>query len=247
MKLDGAAVVVTGAAAGLGQATCAALEARGAKAAAVDLRFPDEGSAGLRFTADITDAAQVEAAFEGAAGALGRVDAVVHCAGVAGGFRLLDQGRAADPAQFRKIVEVNLLGTFHVARAAALVMARNAETDSGRGVVVLTASVAAFEGQRGQVAYAAAKAGVVGMTLPVARDLAEYGIRCVTIAPGAFATALTTDLPTWLQDKLVSYTAFPRRLGRPDEFASLACAVIENDLLNGEVIRLDGGTRLPAM
>jgi 3-hydroxyacyl-CoA dehydrogenase/3-hydroxy-2-methylbutyryl-CoA dehydrogenase len=247
MKLDGAAVVVTGAAAGLGQATCAALEARGAQVAGVDLRFPEDGSGGLRFTADITDAAQVEAALEGAAGSLGRVDAVVHCAGVAAGFRLLDQGRAADPAQFRRIVEVNLLGTFHVARAAALVMARNPETDSGRGVVVLTASVAAFEGQRGQVAYAAAKAGVVGMTLPVARDLAEYGIRCVTIAPGAFATALTTDLPTWLQDKLVSYTAFPRRLGRPDEFAALACAVIENDLLNGEVIRLDGGTRLPAM
>ncbi|MFF5988389.1 SDR family NAD(P)-dependent oxidoreductase [Prauserella flavalba] len=248
MQVEGAVVVVTGSAAGLGRATARRLKACGAQVVEVDLHFPQGEATGReRATADVTDADQVETALRKAAHTFGRVDAVVHCAGVAAGFRLIDERGPADPAAFQRVVDVNLVGTFNVARAAALVMSQNPAGEFGRGVVVLTASVAAFEGQRGQTAYAATKAGVVGMTLPIARDLADYGIRCVTIAPGAFETALTTDLTPWLQDKLVSYTTFPRRLGKPEEFAGLVHAVIENDMLNAEVIRLDAGTRLPSL
>ena len=249
MKIEGAVVVVTGAAAGLGRATSDRLAAGGAQVIEVDRQFPGEAdSSATRATADVTKPDELQAAMRLPAERFGRLDAVVHCAGVAAGFRLFDELGPVDPARFRHIVDVNLVGTFNVALAAATVMRENApDRDGGRGVIITTASVAAFEGQRGQVAYAAAKAGVAGMTLPLARDLAEFGIRCMSVAPGAFATALTTDLPPWLQEKLISYTTFPKRLGRPEEFADLVFAIIENDILNAEVIRLDGGTRLPAL
>lgn len=249
MRIAETVVVVTGAGQGLGRATAELLRARGAKVVETDLRFPATHDSGqVRIEADITDALEMERVMGEAVAGFGRLDAVVHCAGIAAGFRLLNDHGAADPARFRTVVETNLVGTFNVARAAAMAMRDNEpDEDGGRGVLVMTASVAAFEGQRGQVAYAAAKAGVVGMTLPLARDLSPYGIRCVTIAPGAFDTALTTDLDARLQEKLVSYAAHPRRLGHPEEFARLACAVLENDFVNAEVIRIDGGTRLPAL
>ncbi|MGW6456140.1 SDR family NAD(P)-dependent oxidoreductase [Streptomyces sp. NPDC055078] len=253
MELHGAVAMVTGAGAGLGRATAQALLARGARVAALDLEAPapatDPGGGAdwLPVAADIRSPVQVDHAFAETVARFGRLDILVHCAGLAGGFRLLGKEAPVDPERFRRIVEVNLLGTFHVLRAAAWQMSRGDRPDDGgeRGVIVLTASVAAFEGQQGQLAYAASKAGVAGMTLPAARELAEHRIRCVTIAPGAFKTALTTDLPAGLQAQLVSSTAYPRRLGRPAEFADLACAVIANEMLNGEVIRLDAGTRLP--
>ncbi|MEU6320746.1 SDR family NAD(P)-dependent oxidoreductase [Streptomyces sp. NPDC047009] len=250
MELKGAVVLVTGAGGGLGQATARMLLERGARVAALDLDAPDgaPGDGLLPLTADIRLAAEVDSAFAETVRVFGRLDAVVHCAGTAGGFRLLGKDGPAAPERFRRIVDVNLLGTFHVLRASAWHMSRNERNDGDgteRGVIVTTASVAAFEGQQGQLAYAASKAGVVGMTLPAARELAEHRIRCVSIAPGAFETTLTTDLPSALQDQLISSAAYPRRLGRPEEFADLACAVLTNKMLNGEVIRLDAGTRLP--
>ena len=249
MKISESVAIVTGAGQGLGRATAELLRARGARVVQTDLRFPTtEESSAARIEADITDAQEMERVVAEAVSRFGRLDAVVHCAGVAAGFRLLDDRGPADPARFRKVIEANLVGTFNVARAASMAMRDNEpDADGGRGVLVMTASVAAFEGQRGQVAYAASKAGVVGMTLPIARDLSPYGVRCVTIAPGAFDTTLTTDLDPRLQEKLVSYAAHPRRLGRPEEFAELVCAVLENGFINAEVIRIDGGTRLPAL
>jgi NAD(P)-dependent dehydrogenase (short-subunit alcohol dehydrogenase family) len=249
MEIKGSVAVVTGAAAGLGAATVDALASRGARVLAVDLADGTSPvSAAAHVRADITQLDEVDAAMRTAVDMFGRVDSVIHCAGIAAGFRLFDESGRVDPAKFQRIIDVNLVGTFNVALAGATVMRENqAQPDGGRGVLVTTASIAAFEGQRGQVGYAASKAGVVGMTLPLARDLAEFGIRCVALAPGAFATSLTTELAPWLQEKLVSYAAFPQRLGRPDEFAALVCAVIENDLLNAEVIRIDAGSRLPAL
>lgn len=236
-------VVVTGAGSGLGRATADHLERCGATVVGLDQQFDDPADGRVRFTADITSWEAVDAAFD-AITERHQVDAVVHCAGVAAGFRLLGRQGAADPERFRRVIEVNLLGAFHVVRSAARCMQSNPLRDDQRGVIVLTSSIAAFEGQQGQVAYAASKAGVVGMTLPAARDLGEYGIRCVTIAPGAFETKLTTELDAGLQERLVSTAALPRRLGRPEEFAALVEAAIANPMLNGEVIRLDGGNRL---
>ena len=247
MRINSTVALVTGGGAGLGAATADYLESRGSRVTRLDTRFP--AATGTHdLVGDITDAEGIESAFAQVAAAHGRLDVVLHCAGIADGFRLLSSSGAADPARFRRMVEVNLVGTFNVVRAAALAMQHNpAGPDGARGVIILTASVAAFEGQQGQVAYAATKAGVVGMTLPVARDLARTGIRCVTIAPGAFATTLTTDLQPTVQDSLVASTTFPRRLGAPDEFAALVASIVENDYLNAEVIRLDAGTRLSSL
>lgn len=246
MQIAGSVAVITGAGAGLGQATAHMLAQRGAKVAAVDLKAPPgtPSPTWLPLTADVSSVQEVDAAFDEAVATFGRVDIAVHCAGVAGGFRLIGKDGPVDPDRFKAVIDVNLMGTFHVLRAAAWRMSRNARTDTENGVIVTTASIAAFEGQQGQLAYSATKAGVAGMTLPAARELAQYGIRCTAIAPGAFATSLTTDLPRELQDQLTASVAYPARLGKPAEFADLACAIIGNEMLNAEVIRLDAGARL---
>jgi len=250
MQLSGSVVLVTGGASGLGAATVRALMARGARAVIVDrddVRGPAlAAELGAEFAkADVTDPAQVEAAIAQAS-ALGPLRVAVSCAGVGWAARTLDKlGAPHDLELFKTIVGINLIGTFNVLRLAAAAMAKTAPLDGGeRGVIVNTASVAAFDGQIGQAAYAASKAGVAGMTLPVARELAGFGIRVCTIAPGIFETPMLAGLPEAARNSLGAQVPFPSRLGRPSEYAQLAVAIVENAMLNGETIRLDGALRM---
>jgi NAD(P)-dependent dehydrogenase (short-subunit alcohol dehydrogenase family) len=251
MKLAGSVVLVTGGASGLGAATVRTLMAGGARAVIVD-RDEDRGPAlatelGATFVkADVTDSAQVEAAIE-AASALGPLRVVVQCAGVGWASRTLDKtGKPHDLALFEKVVMINLVGHFNVLRLAAAAMSKTEATDTGeRGVIVNTASVAAYDGQIGQIAYAASKAGVVGMTLPAARDLAPVGVRVVTIAPGIFDTPMLGGLPADKRAALAADVVFPKRLGDPSEYAALVAAIVGNSYLNGETIRLDAALRMP--
>jgi len=253
MKLDGAVALVTGGASGLGAATVRRLIAGGAKAVIVD-RDEGKGQAlagelagkAVFAKADVTDPAQIEAAVARAA-ELGELRIAVSCAGVGWAARALDKtGKPHDLDLFKNVVAINLIGTFNVLRLAAAAMARN-QPDAGgeRGVIVNTASVAAFDGQIGQMAYAASKAGVVGMTLPAARDLAPVGIRVATIAPGLFDTPMLAMLPEDKRAALASDVVFPKRLGNPDEYGELVAAIVGNPYLNGETIRLDGSLRMP--
>ncbi len=249
MRIDGTVAVVTGAASGLGAAVAAELTGRGATVAALDLPTAGGGTvpAGMRFlAADITDENAVGAALD-AAEALGPIRILVHCAG-RGGDRVRIVGRDGEPGPletFRQVLEVNLVGTYNVLRLTAARMARNEPVDGERGAVVLTASVAAFDGQAGQTSYAASKAGVHGMTLVAARDLASAQIRVNTIAPGVFDTAMLARLREDLRESLVAKVPHPRRLGDPEDFAHLAAALVENRYLNGETVRLDGALRMP--
>ena len=251
MKLSGSVALVTGGASGLGAATARRLAAGGAQVVLVD-RDEERGAAlaaelGATFAkADVTDAAQVEAAV-GQAAALGPLRVAVSCAGVGWAARTLDKtGQPHDLDLFRTVIGVNLVGTFNVLRLAAAAIAKAEPLDHGvRGVIVNTASVAAFDGQIGQIAYAASKAGVAGMTLPAARDLAPAGIRVVTIAPGLFDTPMLGALPAEKRAALAADVVFPKRLGDPAEYAALVAAIAENDYLNGETIRLDGSLRMP--
>jgi NAD(P)-dependent dehydrogenase (short-subunit alcohol dehydrogenase family) len=251
MKLNGSVALVTGGASGLGAATARRLIAGGAKAVIVD-RDEARGQAlaaeiGATFAkADVTDAAQVEAAVAAAA-QLGTLRIAVSCAGVGWAARTLDRtGKPHDLDLFRTVIGVNLIGTFNVMRLAAAQIARADPLDHGeRGVIINTASVAAFDGQIGQIAYAASKAGVAGMTLPAARDLAPAGIRVVTIAPGIFDTPMLGALPDDRRAALATDVVFPKRLGDPAEYGGLVAAIIETGYLNGETIRLDGGIRMP--
>ena len=196
--------------------------------------------------ADIADEAQLRSVFRFATERFGRIDGVVNTAGVAHGEKLIGRTGAHALASFERVIRINLIGTFNVLRLAAEVMARNeADTDGERGVIVNTASIAAFDGQVGQTAYAASKAGVVGMTLPAARDLARHGIRVVTLAPGLFNTPMVAGLPEEVKGALERLVPFPSRLGHPEEYAALVCHVLENRMLNGETIRLDGALRIP--
>jgi NAD(P)-dependent dehydrogenase (short-subunit alcohol dehydrogenase family) len=252
MDTNGIGVLVTGGGSGLGEATARAFAARGAKVAIVDL---DEarGTAvaaeieGVFAAADVANEEQVSAAIDTAIRGCGAIHAVVNCAGIAAAMKTVSgSGKAHDLGLFRKVIEVNLIGTFNVARLAAARMVENEPNSDGeRGVIINTASVAAFEGQIGQVAYSASKGGVAGMTLPLARDLADRGIRTVTIAPGLFITPMMKGLPEAAQEALGAITPFPPRLGRPEEYAMLALHIVENPMLNGETIRLDGAVRLP--
>lgn len=253
MKLERASAAVTGGASGLGLATVKAIVAGGGKAAILD-RPASEGKAiaaqlgdSVIFApCDVTSEEQVAAAIEAASQAFGRVRVGVNCAGVGTAMKIAGKNGPMPLDVFKMTIEVNLVGTFNVTRLLAAHMLENdADEEGERGVIVNTASVAAYDGQIGQVAYSASKAGVVGMTLPIARDLSRAGIRCCTIAPGTFDTPMLALLPDEARNALAAGIPFPSRLGRPEEFARLACDIIENPYLNGETIRLDGALRMP--
>lgn len=241
MELRGRTFVVTGGGSGLGAATARALEEGGANVVVADLK-----GEGPRFVeTDVTDEGSVREAIGAAREEFGALHGAVNCAGVASAEKTLGREGPHSLESFMKVVEVNLIGTFNVVRLAAEAMAENEPTPGGeRGVIVNTASVAAFDGQVGQVAYAASKGGVVAMTLPVARDLASLGIRVMAIAPGIFDTPMMAGLPEAARESLGKQVPFPSRLGKPEEFAALARHIIQNEMLNGEVIRLDGAIRM---
>jgi len=250
MDITDRVAVVTGGASGLGLGAARVLAARGARVMVVDLD-EERGQAaaselGGRFAkADVTDEDALRAAIEEAAG-WGQLSVAVSCAGIGIAERTVDRsGQPHELASFVRVITVNLVGTFNLLRLAASVMVRSDGADRTRGVVVNTASIAAFDGQIGQVAYAASKGGIVGMTLPAARDLSSAGIRVVTIAPGIMDTPLLGALPEEVRQALGQAVPFPKRLGRPEDFGQLVGAIVENDYLNGEVIRLDGALRMP--
>jgi NAD(P)-dependent dehydrogenase (short-subunit alcohol dehydrogenase family) len=242
--------LVTGGASGLGLATARRLVQGGGKVVIVDLPSSDGasvaddlGDAATFVPADVTDAAAVAEAV-GVAAELGALNVTVNCAGIGPPARVVGKdGSPADLDAFRKVIEINLIGTFNVLRLAAAEMVRHEPQGEERGVIVNTASAAAFDGQIGQAAYSASKGGVVGMTLPLARDLADKQIRVVTIAPGLFKTPLLMGLPEEALDSLGKQVPHPSRLGEPDEYAKLVAAIIDNPMLNGETIRLDGAIR----
>ena len=252
MNVAGHAAVVTGGGSGMGAETARRLAAAGAKVAVLDL---DEAAAvavateigGIGLAGDVTDAAGVEDAVATARAAHGSARICVNCAGIAPAQRIVGRNGPAPLDGFRRVVEVNLIGAFNVMRVCAADMAglEPVNETGERGVMIATASVAAYEGQIGQAAYAASKAGLAGMTLPLARDLASLGIRVMTIAPGLMDTPMLAGLPGDVRDRLAASAPFPRRLGRPGEFADLVEHVIANAMLNGSVIRLDGAIRLP--
>jgi NAD(P)-dependent dehydrogenase (short-subunit alcohol dehydrogenase family) len=253
MKLQGAGTLVAGGASGLGAQTARALARQGAKVAVVDTNsdsaeaLADElGPDSAAFVADVTDEAQVQAAVSQATERFGSLSVVVSCAGVGWAERLVSRRGAASLQPFETVVRVNLIGTFNVLRLSAAQMAQNEPAEDGeRGVVVMTASVAAFDGQIGQTAYSASKGGVVSLTLPAARDMARHGVRVCTIAPGIFDTPLLAALPEEQRQALGDQVPFPQRLGQPAEYANLALHIVQNPMLNGEVIRLDGALRMP--
>jgi NAD(P)-dependent dehydrogenase (short-subunit alcohol dehydrogenase family) len=254
LQVAGHTFLVTGGASGLGAATARRLAAAGANVAICDIgEEPGKKLArelGTRagfFRTDVTDEAQVARAVAGAREKFGALHGAVSCAGIAPGERVLGRGGPHRLDSFRRALDINLVGTFNVLRLAAQVMEANAPDAEGeRGVIVNTASVAAYDGQIGQVAYSASKAGVVGLTLPAARELARIGVRVMTIAPGIFETPMVAAFTPELQQALAAQVPFPPRLGRPDEFAALVEHIIVNPMLNGEVIRLDGALRMPA-
>ncbi len=253
MKVDGQAAVVTGGGSGLGAATAALLVARGCKVALLDINDTAAKAhaatiGGIGIRCDVSDAASAEAAMAAARAAHGPARVLVNCAGIGTAGRVLGRDGPMKLEAFDRVVRVNLIGTFNMIRLAAADMsALDAVDDTGdeeRGVIVNTASIAAFDGQVGQAAYAASKGGVVGMTLPIARELARAGVRVMTIAPGVFHTPMVDGLPPEVRKSLGDNVPFPRRLGLPEEYAALALHIIGNRFLNGEVIRLDGALRM---
>lgn len=252
MEIRNHSFIVTGGASGLGEATARALVAAGGNVVIADLQatrgvaLERELGTGARFIrCDVSVEADARATVDLALTRFGGLHGLVNCAGVALGEKTVGKDGPHSLAAFTKVITVNLIGTFNMIRLAADAMSKGAPTPSGeRGVIVSTASVAAFDGQIGQAAYAASKGGIVGMTLPVARDLSRSGIRVCTIAPGLFDTPLLQGLPQEARESLGKMVPFPPRLGRPDEYAALAIQIITNEMLNGEVIRLDGAIRL---
>jgi NAD(P)-dependent dehydrogenase (short-subunit alcohol dehydrogenase family) len=246
MRIDEAVAIVAGGASGLGRATAEALRDRGADVVVLDLPAARDRVEGDGFAFAAADVRDPDAVGDAVALAMsrGQLRVAVNCAGVGPPGRVLRKGEPLALDAFSNVIEVNLIGTFNVIRLAAATIAKAEPIDGSRGVIVNTASIAAFEGQIGQVAYAASKGGIVGMTLAIARDLASVGIRCVTIAPGLFDTPLLAGLPAEARDSLGAAVPHPARLGQPDEYAALAVHVIENEMLNGEVIRLDGALRM---
>jgi NAD(P)-dependent dehydrogenase (short-subunit alcohol dehydrogenase family) len=248
MEIEGKKAVIVGGASGMANAAAKRLKERGADIAILDL--PTSAGAeeakslgGSFFEVNVMDEEQTEAAINGAIEALGGVHICINTAGGGIAKRTLTKEGPHPLADFRRIIELNLISTFNVTRLVAAEMSKNDPEDDERGVVIQTASIAAFEGQIGQVAYAAAKAGIAGMTLVQARDLGSLGIRVVTVAPSLFATGLTAGIPKEFEDALTKDAAFPKRMGRPDEYGRLAVAIVENPMLNGGTIRLDAGQR----
>jgi len=246
MKIEGLGALVVGGSSGLGAATAELLKARGANVTIADLKPPAEEVGVPFFETDVQDEDKVKAAVEAAVGALGELRFVVNCAGVGWAERTIGREGPANPKPFEITLGVNLIGMYRVLRHSAWAMSTNEpDEDGNRGAFVMTASIAAFDGQIGQTAYSASKAGIVGLTLPAARDLARIGIRVETIAPGTFDTPLLAALPEEARTALGAAIPHPSRLGRPDEFAALAVHIAENQMLNGETIRLDGALRMP--
>lgn len=258
MQIEGQAALVTGGASGLGEATARELARRGAQVALLDRNAGQaekvaqalnaEFGAGhaIACACDITDTASVTAALDRAAAAHGPARILMNVAGIGSAKRVVQRDGSAAPLEdFVRVVQINLIGTYNVSRLFAAACSRLPVLENGeRGVIVFTASVAAFDGQVGQQAYSASKAGLAGMTLPMARDLAQHAIRVCTVAPGLFATPLLKELPEAVQQSLAASIPFPPRLGKPEEFAELACHIVTNGHLNGEVIRLDGALRM---
>ena len=252
MRLKESHAVVTGGASGLGLAVASRIVLAGGHVTLLDVNEAQGTAAAAELgdrasfiATDVTDESAVNGAIDRARERMGSIYAAVNCAGIGMPSRFVGKQGAMAGAFFRKMIEINLVGTVLISKAAAVAMQRNAPNAAGeRGVIVMTASVAAFDGQIGQVAYAASKGGIVAMTLPMARELASSGIRVMTIAPGLFATPMLKALPQEAQDSLGRQTPFPPRLGEPDEYAAMVEHIIENTMLNGETIRLDGAIRM---
>jgi NAD(P)-dependent dehydrogenase (short-subunit alcohol dehydrogenase family) len=252
MQLEGRTILVTGGASGLGGATAEMFVAAGSRVVIVDVNestgqaFASRLPSKVQFVrGDVTSEPDVRRAVDTARQRFGSLDGAVNAAGIAIAERVLGKEGVHSLASFTRVINVNLIGTFNVIRLAAAAMAENQPNEAGeRGVIVCTASVAAFDGQIGQAAYSASKGGVVGMTLPIARELARIGVRVMTIAPGTFDTPLLAALPEAARQSLAQQVPFPSRLGRPPEYAALARHIFENEMLNGEVIRLDGAIRM---
>ncbi|MFG2283228.1 SDR family NAD(P)-dependent oxidoreductase [Streptomyces asoensis] len=249
MQLENTAALVTGGASGLGAATAKALAERGARVFALDLKDGVDKAPevpGVTYmSADVTDPEQVGAAVAAAAGSGVPLRTVVNCAGIGPSARILGKKGVHDLALYAKVIQINLIGTFNVLALASEAIAQTEADDDGqRGVVVNTASIAAYDGQIGQAAYASSKGGVVGLTLPAARDLAQYGIRVCTIAPGIVETPMLATVSQEFRASLAEGVPFPRRLASPQEYAKLALAIVDHDYLNGETIRMDGALRM---
>ncbi len=251
MRIEGSSAIVVGGASGLGEATARRLRDQGAIVTIADLNA-DKGASlaselSVEFVAcDVREEDQVQAAVEQAAQADGGLRIAACCAGVGWAQKVASSKGPHPLLPFETVIQINLIGTFNVLRYAAAAMISNEPADDGeRGALVCTASIAAYDGQVGQIAYAASKGGIVSLTLPAARDLSQYGIRVNTIAPGLFDTPLLAALPEEARQKLGAGVPFPQRLGQPEEYAQLACHIVENRMLNGETIRLDGALRMP--
>jgi len=252
MRIEDTRAIITGGASGLGQAAAEDIVAGGGRVALLDVNAAAGralaerlGGPACYIETDVTSEAAVNAAVAQAAQSMGGITLAVNCAGVGWPKRMVGKDGPMPGDFFRKVIEINLVGTLLVCKAAAAEMQKNApNADGERGVIVMTASVAAFDGQIGQVAYSASKAGVVGMTLPMAREMAAFGVRVVTIAPGLFLTPMMAALPQEAQDSLGKQVPFPPRLGRPPEYAAFVRQIVENPMLNGETIRLDGAIRM---
>ncbi|WP_323011337.1 3-hydroxyacyl-CoA dehydrogenase [Castellaniella sp.] len=249
MDIRDQVILITGGASGLGAGTARALAAQGARLILADVQ--DEAGQALAaelgqtyLHCDVTSEADAQAAVD-AAVAAGTLRCLINCAGIAPAARIVGKSGPHDLALFRRVIDINLVGSFNMARLAAQVMTTNTPQNTGeRGLIINTASVAAYDGQIGQAAYAASKAGIVGMTLSIARDLARLGIRCMTIAPGIFGTPMLFGMPQEVQDSLAASVPFPSRLGRPEDYAKLVLSILDNEMLNGETIRLDGAIRM---
>lgn len=252
MKINGSAAIVTGGASGMGEATARALAAKGARVAILDREQARAAKlaaeiGGQAFGCDVADATSIERALAEAATHHGVARIAVNCAGVGTAKRIVGKEGPMPLEEFRRVIEINLIGTFNVLRLAAAAMstAEPLGDSDERGVIINTASIAAYDGQVGQSAYSASKGGIVGLTLPAARELAQFGVRVLTVAPGLVDTPMMAGLPEEIQTALGASVPFPKRLARPDEFARLVVDLVENEYLNGEVIRFDGALRLP--